>query len=242
MPLFDDILAKELTHIAFNVQKNNWDWLHLNSGMERGGKSNFSLAQAKFLSDLGLKFDWSPELKNIVFIEPNISEKLFNIENQSIVVLDEGGEMLLSRQAMKREVVDIVQTLMVYGAKNIFLIINIPDWRWIDKYVRESRVRSLCNVQTYPRYIETPDGVRVTRDRGFYSMYSRRKILDACAREPPQLGRPNFSGRFNDFSADYPDIWANYTAKKMRFLEDKARKKEVEKRKPGRPSKKIVAD
>lgn len=226
----DAPLASNFKDIAYNVKQNNWDWLHFNSGIERGGKSGFSLSQAKYVSSLGMEFDWSKDLKNIFFLEPNLAEKMLDLEPKSVVILDEGAESLLSRQAMSSAVIDVIQTLMVYGAKNIFLIINMPDWRWIDKYVRESRIRSLCDVRTYPRTVNDNGEARIVRERGFYSFFSRRKVLRYGQFDPPRLGKPSFNGVFDNFAELYPEEWAWYSEKKTKFLMDKTAKAARERR------------
>jgi hypothetical protein len=224
--MFDSVMESNLKDISYNIKFNNWDWLHLNSGIERSGKSGFSLAQAMFLSKTcGLNFPWNEDLPNVFFFEKNLASKMLNIANKSIVIIDEGGEALMSRKAMEREVIKVVQTLMIYGSKNVFLIINIPDWRWVDKYVRQSRVRSLCEINTIPRFIrskEVEDEVRVVRERGFYSFFSRRKVLKASEHEPATLGKPNFYGRFASFKESYPNEWEWYSEKKTEFLKEKA--------------------
>lgn len=217
----DDNLKGNLDNFAYNVKKHNWDWLHINSGMERSGKSGFSLFMARFLSEeCGLKFDWSPDLKNVFFFEKNLAAKMMKISDKSVVLLDEGGEMLMSRRAMEKEVVNIIQTLMIYGSKNIFLIINIPDWRWLDKYVRESRIRSLCVVRTRPRFVLDEGKRRVIRERGYYSFYARQPVVNA-SRNDDELGKAGFRGRFGNFARAYPREWECYSAKKTAFLENK---------------------
>jgi len=209
------------------VKFENWDWLHINSGMERGGKSSFALFQAKYFSEQGLAFDWSPALSHIFFLEPNLSAKLMSLPDKSVAILDEGGEGLFSRDAIDRVVKDVIKTLMIYGSKNIVLIINIPNWRWIDRYVRESRVRSMTEIFTFPKATAdagSPSGFRVTQRRGFYSLYSRNQVLKASRSEFRDLGPPLYSGRFGNFAVSYPTEWSWYVAKKLAFLEAKREK------------------
>lgn len=221
----DPILTSNLEDASYNVLAHGWDWLHLNSGMERGGKSSFALEQCMFLSKRGLKFDWSEALSHVFFFEPHLAKKMMLLPPSSVIMLDEGGEMLMSRRALEHEVVNIVQTLMVYGARNTFLIINIPNWRWIDKYIRQSRVRSLCDVYTFARPVRVGGATRFVRARGFYGFYSRRKVLKASQTEYKHLGKPSFRGRFQSFASLFPREWSFYMARKMGFLREKAKRK-----------------
>lgn len=238
----DTKTQKNFNDISYNVSHFNWDFLLINSGLERSGKSALSFDQAYYLWKTGLKFDWSPDLKNVYFFEPNLAKKMLNLEKQSVAIIDEGGENLLSRKAMEKEVIEIIQTLMVYGAKNIVLIINMPDWRWLDKYVRESRVRALFEVWSYPKWIKDSEGNTIcSRERGFYRAYSRKKVLEASRKEPPRLGKPSFYGRFKSFESVYPEAWKWYEVKKTNFLMEKmnrGRKTESEVKR-GLPSSKI---
>lgn len=217
----DRVLESNLRDVSRMVLTENWDWLHLNSGMERGGKSSFGLFQAKFLSEQGLNFDWSPALSHIFFLEPNLSSKMMALPDRSVAILDEGGEAMFSRDAIDRAVKDVIKTLMIYGSKNIFLIINIPNWRWIDRYVRESRVRSLAQIFTFPKTVNDAGVLRVTRSRGFFSLYSRKQVLKASRSEFQELRDPLHTGRFGNFAVDYPKEWAWYAAKKTAFLDSK---------------------
>ena len=222
----DPVLRGNLTDVAWNVQHENWDWLHLNSGIERGGKSSFALWQAKYMSDLGFHFDWSKDMKHVFFYEPKVHEKMMALPNKSVAILDEGGEMLFSRKSIDRMVIKLIQTLMIYGSKNIFLIINIPDWRWLDKYVRCSRVRSLTTIRTHGKLRR--DGI-LRRQRGFYEAYSRRQVMWASETDYGSLGRPSFYGSFPAFKWYYPTQWGYYSHHKTEFLKQKSVKKPMKK-------------
>lgn len=220
----DAVLVSNLKDIAYLIHHHNFDWAHLNSGLERGGKSGFALLLAWFLSKVcGMKFDWSPAMSHVFFYDANTAEKMMNIENGSVVILDEGGEALFSRKAMSAIAIEVVQTLMRYGSKNIFLIINIPDWRWIDKYVRTSRVRSLARIRTKPKRVKVEGEWRVIRERGFYRFHSRKQVIRAT-RMKEKLGEPVFAGRFPDFRKEHPQEWAWYEVKKFAFLHDSAQR------------------
>ncbi len=230
----DAFARANLEVVASLVKNNNWDWLHVNSGMERSGKSSLALLQANYLSRHAknpLFFDWE-NFSTLFFYEPRLSEKLLKIPDKSVVIIDEGGEVLFSRLSMHRGVIRAIQALMTYGAKNIFLIINIPNWRWLDKYLREARIRSLCEVWTIP------DFSRGVRERGFYSMFSRRRVLEMSVFE--RKVEPNFSGRFLDASQILLDEWALYQKKKFEYLD--AKKTREEKREEAREEKREGRD
>jgi len=227
----DETLQNNFADILDAIQRDNWDWLHLNSGIERGGKSSFALFQAKLASENGLKFDWSPKLNHVFFYEKNLAKQMMNLPDRSVAIIDEGGEVLFSRRAIEKEVIEIIQTLMIYGSKNILLIINIPDWRWIDKYIRLARVRSLAKIRTYP-YMKKG---RMKRARGFYEMYTRAQVINASrglgSHSEGYLGSPSFGGRAKFFGSYYEKEWDWYSKKKTEFLKKKKEKQAQKKRK-----------
>lgn len=214
----DEMLASNFMDITYSIRNLSWDWLNVNSGIERGGKSDFGLSQAWWLShEGGMKFDWSPAMSNVFFYEPAMAEKMMTVPDESVVIIDEGGETLFSRKAMKREVSEIIQTLMRYGSKRIFLIINIPDWRWIDRYIRTSRVRSLIKIKTKAQKIMVDGRLTMVRERGFYRFYTRNMVKRA-SKKKEHLGDPAFFGVFESFGKEHPEEYAWYKAKKDAFL------------------------
>jgi len=227
----DSFLKSNLDDIANLVLYNDFDWLHLNGGMERVGKTSFCFWLVKYLESKGLKFDWSPDLKNVFFIEKNLSGKLLSLPQHSIAVLDEGGEVLFSRNAMKRFQGQLIQTLFAYGAKNIVLIINIPNWRKVDVSIREDRVRSLTICKSKPKKALVENNLRFERERGFYRFFTRKQVLRAT-KFKTKLGTAMFAGHVPAFNNFYPKEWGWYKDRKEGFLKDKKafhlREKEVQ--------------
>ena len=217
-------LTRNFKHAAGMVRKDNWDWLHVTSGMERGGKSGFSLWLALILSKYGgLNFDWK-NLSTVFFNEPNLAHKLMNVPNKSIVILDEAGESMFSRKSIEKAQINLIQTLMAFGAKNVFLICNIPNWRWLDKYVRQERIKSLAVIRTRGRVITDSDGERGTRGRGYFSIYPRKQVLRASrtfAGQEVKLKDPSFFGFFPDFKYYNQTVWSVYIKKKWEYLNAK---------------------
>ena len=219
----DGVLTSNLADICYNIQRHDWDWLNVIDGNERTGKSNNALWLAKFASDAGLKFDWEG-MSHVFLKEKHLHEKLIGIPNNSVVIIDEGGENLFSRTSMRGGNIKMVQTLMAYAAKNIFLIICIPNWRWIDVYIREARVRSVLHSFSVPKWEWDSQEKKwyMVRERGFYSFYSRRRIVGMNQEQGFNKGfkklEPNFSGKIPFFGDVYKNEWAAYRDKKMSYL------------------------
>lgn len=234
-------LTRNFKHAGGMVIKDNWDWLHVTAGMERSGKTGFSFWLAMILNKYsGLKFDWQ-NLSTVYFNEPNLSKRLMNVPDKSIVILDEAGEAMFSRKSIEKAQINLVQTLMAFGAKNVFLICNIPNWRWLDKYVRQERIKSLAVIKTRGSLIEDGGKQRGTRRRGYFSIYPRKQVLRASRTFAGQEGKlrdPSFFGYFPDFKYSYPKVWEVYSKQKWDYLnakkiydvkkEDEEKKEQVE--------------
>lgn len=219
-------------HICFNVLNENWDWVNLTSGKERTGKTNHSFWNARVCSDYGLKFDWTSKLSNVFFGEKDLYQKLLAVPPKSFVVLDEGAEMLFSRRAMERANISLIQLLMAYGTRNIILQINIPSFRYIDKYIRQRRISSLEIVKSFPHTILRNGERYHTRIRGFYQAYNGTSARKASGGElggqEKLLRNAGYHGYLPGFKDYWPDIWAAYEERKMEFLLNKSKKTQVE--------------
>lgn len=219
----DPVLRSNLGLIAREVWYNDFDWLFLISGGERTGKSDLENWLAKFFQNRGFHFSLDPEKKHLLLFEKSLSNVLLNLPRHSVVCIDEGGEVLFSRESMKRNNVEIIKTLQAMGAMGHIVIICLPNWRWVDKYVRQQRVKTLIRVISHPKRV----GDFVTRERGFYRFYNQKQVVYATKFNKP-LGRPPFAGRYSAFKSVFPADWKEYLDRKWSYLAGKA---EVEQKK-----------
>lgn len=116
-------------------------------GPEGSGKSTAAQRLAKRIEEAnGNVYD--PEVQTIFTFEdfeavwdPNMRKRVF--------VFDEGMNMFFSREAMQGNQKKIIKLFSQIRQCNHTLIICLPNFHWIDKYLRESRVH--FRLYTYKR-------------------------------------------------------------------------------------------
>lgn len=82
------------------------------------------------------------------------------------VLIDEGGSVLYSRQAMSQRNVGLTKLFSIIRQKNLFIGIAIPNFFVLDSYVRMHRVNSLVNIEergTYRLVSDALNRVSITK-------------------------------------------------------------------------------
>jgi hypothetical protein len=210
--LIDKTFNKNMEIIRVNVSQNDFDWVHVNEGLNRQGKSTLSLFEA---SEVDPRFIERPLF---AFNVPQAFQRVAEIEQAGetgtgrCILFDEGGESLFNRESMSKFNRLMVKLLMRIGAYNVFFIINIPDFFMLDSYIRKSRVRSLARVLV--QFDETD----LKFKRGFYEFYGFSTLKRAYQ---DQHGvaiwpRPDFRGRFPKHVN--PTLWEKYLKAKKEYL------------------------
>ena len=200
-----ETLKKNFELVRDKVLPRDFDWLHLNIGYERSGKSDFSIQQMFIV-------DKNPSLNRITFTAGEFRKAVDRAKFYQCIIADEGAESFFSKDAMKPENMENRKLLTKIGAKRLFIIINIPDFFLLDPYVRGHRVRSMCRIV----------------GRGSVAFYSKAKMAQ-IKRDPENRAtiypEPNFYDNFNklDGRKDKQGVfWKGYLKKKMDFLRRKS--------------------
>jgi len=184
----DGYLHKNLT-TAKEIIKKDWDMLFVLDGIEGGGKSVLAQQMAKFL-------DPNFNLDKIVFTPNNFEKVVKEANKYSCIVYDEAFAGLSSRAAMSRVNRSLVKMLTEIRQKNLFIIIVLPTFFDLDKYVALWRSRALIHIYKGDRF-----------ERGFFSFYSydKKKSLYVNGKKYYTYTNPspNFVGRFpNHYTVD----------------------------------------
>jgi len=132
---------EEMAGVVRAFQKKDFDWFHLNTGVERSGKTTLGMRMCYAIDPEGFNID------NIVFTASDFRRIAASSKKASAIMIDEGAITLFSREAMKYETRELIKILTVLGHKNHFIVINIPDITLIDTYIRTFRARSLSKIQ-----------------------------------------------------------------------------------------------
>jgi len=111
------------------IVKNDLDFLLVITGRERIGKSTLALQIASIV-DPDFKVD------QIVFDIPTLYKKVYELNKGQVVIIDEGATAFFAREAMATDVREGVKLLTVMGERNLFVILCVPNFFIVDKYIR----------------------------------------------------------------------------------------------------------
>lgn len=110
-------------------------------GEEGVGKSTFALTLARSLTDG--RFDPSQVVYNF-----EDWERVVDLSKRgNVYLLDEGGNLGFSRDHSTGENKRLVKILMVARQVNPTLILCIPNFRWLDVYLREHRAHFRVHIE-----------------------------------------------------------------------------------------------
>lgn len=126
-----DYLETKAKKIRKDLRKD-WDALIIIDGKERSGKSTLMLKLARLI-------DPDFKLTNIVYRHGNLVDKIYSLPPYSVVVHDELGLDAFTRDAMSRTNKELVKAMMVCGDQNKCLIACMPNYWWLDTYLRDHR-------------------------------------------------------------------------------------------------------
>ena len=127
------------------IVKNDLDFLLVITGRERIGKSTLALQIASIV-DPDFKVD------QIVFDIPTLYKKVYELNKGQVVIIDEGATAFFAREAMATDVREGVKLLTVMGERNLFVILCVPNFFIVDKYIRQNRVSALAKVVSRGRF------------------------------------------------------------------------------------------
>lgn len=181
--------------------RRDFDWVHANAGREGTGKSTLGIHICRMVD---------PTFNNsrIAFTPIEFYKALLSAPRYSAVMFDEGGEGLYSRDSASRFNKILIKQMMMIRGRNLFILINIPDFTVLDKGLRSRRVLSLTET------IAFPNPVTWDLERGLYDFFTA-DVLDQYYRD--EFGRmfrpePTFTGVFGSLESD--PIYPGYKIKK----------------------------
>jgi hypothetical protein len=178
------------------VTEEDYDWIHVIEGPEGCGKSSMAWAVAKHIH---------PDRKvNYVFTFDQFKETVApgNTAPGDVILIDEGTYIFYSRDSMSKPNKEAIKMMTAIRSKNLIILICIPNYLIIDKYLRFHRVKTLAHVVK----------------RGWFHHFGPRKtqLLKPTKHNPLKLKYPDYD--FRDFYPDaakmWPEEWAEYKKKK----------------------------
>ena len=135
----DDRLKKNLDRQIENLDKKDKDFLMVVDGREGSGKSTLSLQIGKYV-------DNTLDLSRVCFTPEEFRQAIFSATKGQCVIYDEAFTGLSSRSAVSKINKMLVSLMMQMRQKNLFVIIVLPTFFQLDKYVAMFRAKSLLHV------------------------------------------------------------------------------------------------
>jgi len=163
------------------VRKRDEDWVWIVDGPERSGKSVFSFQLAKVL-------DPTFCLERVCMTPEEFVKAVLKAKKHQCVVFDEAFTGLSSRASLTEINRLLVSLMMEMGQKNLFIIIVMPTFFMLDRYVALFRAKGL-----FKMYMK-----KGKKGRWVYYNRRKKKELYLKGRKLLDYSQPksHFRGRF----------------------------------------------
>lgn len=138
----DDKLNSQIDkNIIPKIQTKDMDRVYVVDGEEGSGKSVFA-------QQLGKKLDPNLQLENICFTPDEFTKRIIKAKKGQCVIFDEAFTGFSSRGALTEINKLLVGLMMEMRQKNLFVLIVMPSFFLLDKYVAIWRAKGLFHVYT----------------------------------------------------------------------------------------------
>ena len=178
----EENLVKNAEPVKKVVQTKDFDFVTIIAGIPGAGKTNFSITLAKF-------FDPDFNIDKICFTADDFISVTNQCPKHSAVILDESFASLNTKVGMSTDFLRIINHLQLLRQKNLFIILNLPNFFDLHKGI--SLYRSSWLFVVYSESFGL---------RGTFSAYDRdsKRILFVKGSKYMDYNcvRPNFRGRF----------------------------------------------
>ncbi len=187
-----------------DLHKKDKDCIITIDGKEGTGKSTLGLQWCKYI-------DPTFNLKRVAFTPEEFRSAIYSAKQGEAVMFDEAFTGFSSRAALSGVNRTLVSLMMQIRQKNLFVVIVLPTFFLLDKYISLFRTRILAHVY------ET--GGR----RGYFRVFSGKKkrllVLNKASRTYSYGIKTKKKGRFYGVFALGDEFEAEYRKKKMDALE-----------------------
>ena len=189
-----------------DLHKKDKDCIIAIDGSEGSGKSVLGLQWCKYI-------DNSFDLSRVVFSPEEFRDAIYKAKKGQAILFDEAFSGFSSRAALSGVNRTLISLMMQIRQKNLFIIIVLPTFFLLDKYISLFRTRILVHVYENKGR------------RGFFRVYSKFKkrelIMDKKARTYSYGVKTKKKGRFYGvFALGDGDEEEKYRNKKMKALEN----------------------
>ncbi len=205
----DERLHKRLDRIKEDLKKNDKDCFIALDGNEGSGKSTLALQIGKYV-------DPTLNLSRVVFTAEEFRAAILKAKPRQCVIFDEAFTGLSSRASLSGVNRTLVSLMMQIRQKNLFVIMVLPTFFLLDKYVALFRSRALIHVY------------ECSGRRGYFKVYNQRKkkLLYLLGKATYSYSgakwavKTGFKGRFyGPFALGDKEMEEKYRSKKLKALE-----------------------
>jgi hypothetical protein len=196
------ILKSKLDNVNMIIKKK-FDCAFIISGGERTGKSTLGITCGMYLSNNTLTMD------NFASGMDDCTEKIKNLPEESVLIVDESSLVFSSADAIKKEQKQLLRVLDVVGQKRLKFIIILPAFHDLNKQIATRRSRFLLHVYTDKAL-----------NRGFFSYYGEKTKKRLYIEGKKNYGsmafpEPEWDGRFNDYIPPFNDEYLRLKKKSL---------------------------
>lgn len=135
--LLDDKICKALDVAKDRVKDRDKDFVCLVEGGEGNGKSSLGLEMARYMDPA---FDVDEQ---VCMDHEQVIRTADKLQPYQAIVFDEGIEALLSRNHGKSKNKTMIEWFREVRAKNLFIFICMPEFKEIEKPIRDDRAHAL---------------------------------------------------------------------------------------------------
>ena len=204
--LYNDIETK----LKPKIKRKDFDWVWIVDGSEGSGKSVLAQQLAKIV-------DPTFDIDRMCMTPNEFTKAILGAKKGQCVVFDEAFTGLSSRASLTEMNKLLVSLMMEMRQKNLAVIIVMPTFFLLDRYVALFRARGLFHV-----YLKAGK-----RGRWIYFNNRKKKLLYILGKKLFDYSKPKsqFRGRFSD---QYTINEQAYRTKKGKSLMDKSRSTRAE--------------
>ncbi len=195
-------LYKKLQNI-WAIQKKGYDAIIIIDGGRREGKSILGMTIAWILSNCQLT------TKHFAIGSNDAKKKIKNLPDRSLLIVDEGSIIFSSKDAMKKELRELLKILDVVGMKEMIFIIILPSYFDLVRSIAVRFSRFLLHVYTDEK-----------KNRGRFGFFGEREkpILYSLGKKNfDSYLKPNaqFTGEFTNFQVPFYDEYLKLKRKTL---------------------------
>jgi len=178
----DDKLKRQLdSRVKGALGKKDEDYVLIVDGGERSGKSVFAMQLGKYI-------DPTLSLERVCFTSDEFRKAILNAKKKQTVIFDEAYRGLSAKGALTEMNRILVSLMMEMGQKNLCVIIVLPTFYLVEKYVALWRARGLFHI------------FRKRGKKGYWVFFNKAKITRLYLKGKKDYSyyyeRSGFKGRF----------------------------------------------